>query len=101
MVQSSYLLATSLIASMAVAKRNILTQNTWDWNYSNTNLSLANHHHKNWYLTGQTGWVRDPETKELVIDLAFILNTTDDGVPPTEKIVDDDIINISWAIYTN
>ena len=37
----------------------------------------------------------------MFIDLAFILNTTDDGVDPTEKIEDDDIINIGWAIYTN
>ena len=37
----------------------------------------------------------------MVIDLAFIVNTTDDGVDPTEKIVNDDIINISWAIPSN
>ena len=35
------------------------------------------------------------------MELAFIVNTTDDGVVPTEKIVNDDIVNISWAIPTN
>ena len=35
------------------------------------------------------------------MDLALIINTTDDGVDPTEKIVEDDIVNICWAIFTN
>ena len=35
------------------------------------------------------------------MELAFIVTTTDDGVDPTEKIVNDDIVNISWAIPTN
>ena len=29
------------------------------------------------------------------------MTTTDDGVPPTEKLQGDDIINIGWAIPTN
>ncbi len=37
----------------------------------------------------------------MLMELAFILTTTDDGIGITEKILGDDVINISWAIPTN
>ena len=37
----------------------------------------------------------------MLMDLVFIVDTKDDGVDPTEKIVNSDIINICWAIPSN
>ena len=37
----------------------------------------------------------------MLMDLVFIVDTKDDGVDPTEKIENDDIINICWAIPTD
>ena len=101
MVRLNSLFVNSLIAAMAVSKRNILTENTNEWTYPGSFIIGPGGRDKNWFLTGQTGWSRDPSTNELEIDLAFIINTTDNGVPPTEHIVDDDIVNICWAIYSN
>ena len=89
------------LSSLVSAKRNILTENTENWTGDVPLIKARGSRDKNWELTGQTGWVLDPTSKELVMELAFIVNTTDDGVGSTEKIVNDDIVNISWAIPTN
>ena len=92
----------AILSSFVSAKRNILTENIENWT---GDVPLIKAHRdsreKNWELTGQTGWYRDAVSDELFMELAFIVNTTDDGVAPTEKIVNDDIVNISWAIPTN
>ena len=48
--------------------------------------STGNARQKNWKLTGQTGWLRDDKSAELLMEMAFILTTTDDGIAPTEKL---------------
>ena len=93
--------ATQLLISQAAAKRNILTSNISKWSGDIPLVSTTGARKKNWKLTGQTGWSRDSKTQEMQMDLAFIVNTTDDGVDDTEKIVRDDIINICWAIPSN
>ena len=93
--------AAVLLAGSSSANYRVLNYNVVDWDSDLPKIAQSGAREKKWKLFGQTGWFRDKASNSLIVDLAFIMTTTDDGVPPTEKIQGDDVINIGWAIPTN
>ena len=100
---SKLVLSASLLFSQVTSKMSILKSssnvNTWDSEIPL--ITTVGSRDKEWSLIGETGWFRDSDTQELVMEMSFIVTTEDDGVGSTELFEDDDVINISWAIPTN